>query len=58
MKYRENSSTRELHQLLRELAIIDSAYRRMEMDQRLETLEAVDEVDDLRRAALNHRGQP
>ena len=59
MRQRNAESTRELFMLVRELAILDTAYKQADaMDRHLETLEAIDEVDDLRQAALNHRGQP
>ena len=59
IKYRDNMATRELHQLCRELAMLEQAYSRcITMDQKLESLDAIDEMDELRKAALNHRGQP
>lgn len=64
MKYRDNMSTKELHQLLRELAALDNAlaeaHRQDEANRVLYAPDPdyCDEYAELRRAALNHRGEP
>ena len=63
MKYRENMTMLEKQMLLRELKFVDDALRQMDswsvLRRSLEQLEAdIDAEAELRKAALNHRGQP
>jgi hypothetical protein len=63
MKYRDNMTLLEKEMLLRELRFIDNCLRQCDelrdLQQAVFNLECdIDAEKELRKAALNHRGQP
>lgn len=64
MKYRDDLTEKQLVELMKEFTTTDEAYKvadRMwaDFDKHFPAdAEAVDEMEELRKAALNHKGEP